>query len=144
MSWKDVKSDTKDHLSATQINMFQRCPLQYKFRYVDGLKTPPDSGLLLGITVHKGVEHNYRHKFKTKKPANRNEVMDAYDKSWKGEKSGIDFEGENPGAVKDLGYRMLGTHYDKLAPAVQPVAEPELKFEISVPRVRRKLLGYID
>ena len=36
---------TKKHLSVTQLKMYLRCPLQYKYRYIDGLKIPPTSSL---------------------------------------------------------------------------------------------------
>lgn len=143
MGWKEVASSIKTHLSATQIGMFQRCPLQYKFRYVDGKKMPPDSGLILGLCVHRGIEKNYEHKYRTKKAANRNEVMDAFSHQFD-DTSGVDFKGLSKGTVKDTGYRMLGVHYDKLAPTVQPIEKPELQFEIEIPGVRRKVLGYID
>lgn len=144
MGWKDVTSSLKTHLSHTQISMFQRCPKQYEFRYIQGLKVPPDSKLILGISVHRGIEFNYEHKFKTKKPAKRNAVMDAYNDAFSENKKGVDFEGANPGVVKDSGYRMLGMHYDKLAPSVQPILPPETQFEIEIPKVKRKITGYID
>lgn len=144
MGWKDVTSNLRTYLSHTQISMFQRCPKQYEFRYVQGLKVPPDSRLILGTSVHRGVEFNYAHKFKTRKPAKRDAVMDAFSDAFKREKSGVDFQGVNPGTVKDLGYDMLGKHYDKLAPAVQPLMEPELEFEFKVPGLKRKVVGFID
>lgn len=144
MSWKDVKKESEDHLSASQIGMYQRCPMQYEFRYVKGIKKAPNSGLILGISVHKGVETNYLHKFKTKKPAKLSEVLDAFSDRWEEGKKGADFEGKNPGQVKDTGVQMSKMHYDKLAPAVQPLEKPEYGFEIAIPGVRKKFVGYID
>jgi CRISPR/Cas system-associated exonuclease Cas4 (RecB family) len=144
MSWKDVKKESEDHLSASQIGMYQRCPMQYEFRYVKGIKKAPNSGLILGISVHKGVETNYLHKFKTKKPAKLSEVLDAFSTEWDATRKGADFEGKEPGQVKDTGVQMSRVHYDRLAPAVQPLEKPEYGFEIAIPGVRRKFVGYID
>lgn len=47
-----------EYLSVTQMAMFQRCPLQYQFRYVDGLKEPPAVSLVEGSSHHAVMEHN--------------------------------------------------------------------------------------
>jgi CRISPR/Cas system-associated exonuclease Cas4 (RecB family) len=141
MAWSDVKQDSKTHLSATQISMYKRCPKQYEFRYIKGLKQPPDSKLIVGISVHKGVEKNYIHKFATKKEENKNVVMDAFSQEFDEQKKKLD---SVEGDAKDTGYRMLETHYTKLAPAVQPIAQPEFGFEIQIPGLKRKFVGYID
>ena len=44
------------HVSASQIAMYQRCPRQWAFRYVLGIKRPPDGGLVVGSGVHAGAE----------------------------------------------------------------------------------------
>ena len=54
------------HISVSQIKMFLRCPLQYKYRYIDNLKIPPTGSLLLGSSVHSSLEGNYRQKIETK------------------------------------------------------------------------------
>jgi CRISPR/Cas system-associated exonuclease Cas4 (RecB family) len=123
--------------------MYQRCPLQYKFRYVDGKKLPPDGPLVVGISVHSGIEHNYKEKFKTSKAANKNAVLDAYSTKFEDLKSAAEFE-EPVSQAKDQGYAMLTKHYDEVAPTVQPVESPELPFEISVAGVKRRFVGYID
>lgn len=46
--------------SYSRIECFAKCPYQYKLRYVDKLKTLPetnaDNALYLGLAVHKGIE----------------------------------------------------------------------------------------
>ena len=37
------------------------CPLKFKFRYVDGIKSPTTPSLFLGKRVHAGLEFFYRH-----------------------------------------------------------------------------------
>ncbi len=53
-----------NHISATQLNMYLRCPAQYKFRYVDGIILPPKSALTKGKAVHRGQEFNYWQQLK--------------------------------------------------------------------------------
>lgn len=143
MGWDDIRKDDLQHLSHSQISMYQRCPKQYEYRYVKGIKNPPDSSLIVGISVHKSIEHNYLAKFQNKKPANRNEVLDAFAQQFEQSKSGITFD-EPAGKAKDRGYRMAQVHYDRVAPTVQPLEKPELGFEIEVPGVKKKLIGFID
>lgn len=50
------------HVSASSIGMYQRCPRQWAYRYVLGLKVPPDGGLITGLGVHKAAEVGMLHK----------------------------------------------------------------------------------
>lgn len=47
-----------DYLSPTQVNMYLRCPKQYEFRYVQGLKIPPAAKMIEGSCMHKALDHN--------------------------------------------------------------------------------------
>lgn len=46
--------------SYSRLECFSKCPFQYKLRYVDKLKTIPDTNadnaLYLGLAIHKGIE----------------------------------------------------------------------------------------
>ena len=64
--FKDRPSDNR-HLSVTQLKMFLRCPLQYEFRYIKGLKVPPVEAMTLGKSIHSTLEENYKQKIETKK-----------------------------------------------------------------------------
>ena len=55
------------HLSPTQSGMYWRCPMQYYFRYVLGLKVPPAVALVEGGSHHNTFEYNNKHKIKTGK-----------------------------------------------------------------------------
>jgi len=144
MGWDDIGKDISSmHLSASQIGMYQRCPMQYEFRYMKGIKRPPDSGLIVGIAVHRGIEHNYKHKFEKKESANKNEVMDAFANEFDKSKVGAELN-EDEGKAKDRGYMFTETHFEKVAPSVQPTKAPEMGFEISVQGVKRRVIGFID
>lgn len=47
----------KKYLSFTQLSMFLRCPRQYEFRYIKGLKIPP-SGKEVPDEKKAGSNHN--------------------------------------------------------------------------------------
>jgi CRISPR/Cas system-associated exonuclease Cas4 (RecB family) len=44
------------------LNCWLKCPLAWKFRYLDGIRTPTSPSLFLGKVVHLGLEGAYRHK----------------------------------------------------------------------------------
>lgn len=144
MGWSDIKNS--EYLSITQINMLQRCPKQYEFRYVRGIKAPPTSSLILGTSVHKGCELNYTTKYKTKTQAKLSEVMDAYSQAY--ESADItdmsSEEKQDYKKSKDNGYAMTKAHYERLAPSVVPINLPEEEFMAQLPGIKRPILGYID
>lgn len=47
-------------VSHSRVDCFEKCPFQYKLRYIDGLKTippdNPDNALILGTALHTGIE----------------------------------------------------------------------------------------
>jgi hypothetical protein len=51
-----------DHLSATQISMLNRCPEQYRQRYVLGKKERPGAALIVGGAFHEAIEDGLRNK----------------------------------------------------------------------------------
>jgi putative RecB family exonuclease len=59
-------SQTKDRLleyiSASRLSLWMKCPLAFKYRYVDGIRTPPNANLFLGKVVHAALEVYYRHR----------------------------------------------------------------------------------
>jgi hypothetical protein len=48
-----------DHLSATQISMLNRCPEQYRQRYVLGKKERPGAALIVGGAFHEAIEDDF-------------------------------------------------------------------------------------
>ena len=135
-----------NHLSITQIKMYLRCPLQYMFRYLKGLKMPPVGAVVLGKSIHKGLEQNFRHKKQTKIDLPLNKVLEAYsaffDQTRKKEEE-IDWEGENPGKVKDEGIGLIKVYHKDVAPPIQPLAVEE-EFELGFENVAYTLRGYLD
>lgn len=51
-----------DYISPSRLNLWLRCPLAFKLKYIDGIRTPTTSSLFLGKVVHQGLEILYRHR----------------------------------------------------------------------------------
>ncbi len=51
-----------DYISPSRLNLWLKCPLAWKLRYIDGIKTPPTPALFLGTRVHDALEMFYRHR----------------------------------------------------------------------------------
>jgi len=51
-----------DYISPSRLNCWLACPLKFRARYLDGIKTPTTPSLFLGKQVHAGLEHYYRHR----------------------------------------------------------------------------------
>ncbi len=47
------------YLSYSQLNTFQTCPLQYKYRYILKIPVPPSAALTFGDTMHKTIRAFY-------------------------------------------------------------------------------------
>ena len=144
MGWADIGVGP-DYISASQIGMFLRCPRQYYFRYIKGLKRPPSLSMIVGTAMHKSAEVNYAAKFKTKKPVKLATALDACSDEFQAKKGEAEKVGKKEeGAEKDRAIAMSKAHYTEIAPLYQPVAAPELEFKVAVPGLKKKLLGYID
>ncbi|MCB4791258.1 MAG: PD-(D/E)XK nuclease family protein [Elusimicrobia bacterium] len=136
----------KEMLSISRIKMFLRCPLQYYFKYVEGIKTPSNGALLLGKSVHKALEVNYKEKVKSRKDLPLDLLYEihstSFDELTKAEEVIFD-EAEDPGKLKDCGIACLKAYYEEIAPTIFPV-EVESHFILEFENVPYAFQGYID
>ena len=51
-----------DYVSASRLSLWAKCPLAFRLRYLDGIKTPVGANLFIGRQVHRGLEQYYRHR----------------------------------------------------------------------------------
>jgi putative RecB family exonuclease len=132
------------HISVSQIKMFLRCPLQYKFRYIDNLKIPPTSSLTLGKSIHSALEGNYRQKIESKQDLPMIQVTNMFADSWESQVKETTFsEDEKAGTIKDDGVKMVKVYHDQISPTIQPKLV-EKEFNLSFENVRYTLKGIID
>lgn len=124
----------KRHLSPTQLNMFLRCPRQYEYRYIKGLKIPPSGAMVQGRVWHQTVELNYRQKIDSDSDLALGEMQEffaeQFDVALKAEEVAFD-EDEQPGKLKDQGVSIVAAHHRAIAPAVRPLLVEE-KFTVDL------------
>ena len=51
-----------DYISPSRLNLWLKCPLAFKLRYIDGIRSPTTPALFLGKRVHQGLEIFYHHR----------------------------------------------------------------------------------
>lgn len=136
-----------DHLSATQIGMFQRCPEQYRRRYVLGEKERPGAALIWGAADHAAHEQNFRQKITSGVDVDVDVVEGAFAEKFDREVEffgdEIEWGGDKPGELKDAGVALVAAYHRQVSPKVQPTAV-EREFEIAVPGVAVPVIGRMD
>ena len=51
-----------DYISPSRLNLWIRCPLAFRLKYLDGIRTPASPALFVGKRCHSGLEDHYRHR----------------------------------------------------------------------------------
>jgi len=131
----------KGHLSISQIRCYLRCPMEYYFRYIEGIPTPPNGSLALGRAVHKGIEHYFRQKLNTGEGPTLAEVLDAFATSFEQYSQEVDWGHENLGKSKDDGINLLKLYIQEKAHLVIPKA---VECQVMIPLAGTYLIGYVD
>jgi hypothetical protein len=137
------------HLSATQLAMFSRCPEQWRQRYLLGKRERPGAALIWGGADHKAHEHNFRQKIQTHEDLPEKEVCEAFANAWdtavqeSGGFAEIEWGDEKPSAMKDKGVELAAQYHALVSPLVQPV-DVEKRIDHWVDGVEIPVIGYID
>jgi CRISPR/Cas system-associated exonuclease Cas4 (RecB family) len=141
---KIKKEQQRHHFSPTQVNMFLRCPAQWYYRYVRGLKRPPSGAATLGSAVDTGITYNYQQKIETQEDLALDNVLDAFSTDFEARKPETLWEhNEEPGQVKDDGVRVLSVYHKDAAPKVQPTAVQE-RVELEIPNFGYRFVAVPD
>lgn len=122
--------DGRPYLSATQVSMFLKCPRQWAFRYVEGLRIPPSGAMKQSHVFHSAAERNYRQKIETGTDLPLDEQQDFYRDTWEAELQAEDVvfdkdKEETPTSMKDQGIEIVKEHHTKIAPLVMPATVEE-------------------
>lgn len=132
-----------DHLSASSLTMYQRCGMQFYYRYIEGLKRPPAIAMVAGSATHKGAESDLTNWLTTKNHLKEKEVEEISVETYK--KLAEEAEGTKTEKEKEIDnvakrtlnwYKDLRDSYPKLIAVEKEVA-------IRIPGAPY-LLGYID
>lgn len=131
------------YYSATQLSMLQRCPRQYYYRYVLGIKSKPGAALSLGSGVHTSLEHNYTQKIESHNDRPLSEVQEVFAASLETRKDDTSWTDMKYEKALDIGTNLIREYQTYYAPQIQPVAV-EKEFLISLPGVSKPIKGFID
>lgn len=133
----------KPYVSPSQLNMYLRCPAQYKYRYIDNIILPPRSAITKGRAVHKGQEHNYRQKVETFQDLKLSEIQEVAAAEFETFAEETEWEkDEDPGKAKDEAISLTTLYHTEVSPQVQPVLVEEA---VSVPLDSGySIYGFID
>lgn len=69
------------NFSYTQLETWQRCPLQYKYQFILRVPTLPSAAASYGDTIHKTLQQFYLEFIETGS-ANQNRLLEIYRKQW--------------------------------------------------------------
>ncbi len=59
---QERQGGVREYLSPSRLNCWLSCPLKWKLRYLEGIRTPTTPALFVGKAVHAGLECYYRHR----------------------------------------------------------------------------------
>lgn len=65
------------------MSMFERCPQQYAYRYIEGFVEPPALALALGTTFGDVIDVQHLHKIETGENLSSSDIQDAFHDRWK-------------------------------------------------------------
>jgi hypothetical protein len=140
-NFEDSALPTK-YFSHSQYGMYKRCPRQFEYRYVKGLRQPPGIAMTQGSAIHVGAEKTHQHTIKHGKPLTLQEaeshVADTFERM--GEYI-EDWGNAKQGNVKDLTLHHFRVYYTQAVPVVRPKAVEE-SFAVKIGDV--PIVGFID
>ena len=136
------------HFSFSQLNMFLRCPKQYEYRYILGIKTPPSLPLASGKAIHEAFEFNSKYKIRTGEDMPIDAVLDAAATAHDREMQDVEDTPKNKGVDKDENAAIAGLYRRNQAPNIEPIAV-EFPFRIELDDDEKatdylRVIGYID
>jgi hypothetical protein len=124
----DVSKDSKrPHISCTQLDMFRKCPQQYAFRYLLGLKQPPSASFGFGLAFDKAINEEYLHKMEHGTDLDVSKCQEVFAADWATRRKEIEFKpGEDPGKINDEGAALVPVFHKDVCQQVQPVVVQEM------------------
>lgn len=103
----------RDYLSFSAVSLYQRCPLAFKFRYIDGFpEETVSSSLAFGGSIHAALELWFREQMCGNDAPDHDTMLSEFWDSWrcKNEEATINFgKGEDVSAIGELADRVLAT-----------------------------------
>jgi len=107
------------------MNMYNRCGESYRFRYMEGIKTPPNLPMSSGKAIHEALEYNSKHKMRVKVDMPIEHLLDSAADSHDRYMAEIEPEDRNDVAIgkdKDASLAIVGLYRRQQAPTITPIA----------------------
>ena len=151
-SEKVVSGGVWDYVSASRLNLWLKCPLAFRIRYIDGIRSPTTPALFVGKQTHDALEVHYRN-LQLGNVLSTNDVVGHVFESWEDaiEQEGVKFDNVNAAcASKQQTANLVRAYLDHVADdPVKPLAvETSLKYELIDPATGEDLgiplLGVVD
>lgn len=143
----------KPRLHKSQIGMFDRCPMQYFYRYVEGIILPPASAMLAGTGVHASAAKDLTAKRDTGELLPLEAVTEAAAETVNSEwdKTGVLLDDEEKligekkvrGETVDTAVTLARLHHGELAPMLSP-KHIERPFTVELVNYPVDLSGTLD
>ncbi len=136
---RDCVSDkTPKFISYSQLETFSKCPLQYKYKYILRLPTPPSHVLSFGQTIHRTLRDFHREDlFKSHTDVNR--LLELYQHHWLPE--GYESK-EHQQQRFEEGEEILKEYFKKQKKLLNSPVQLEKKFTLKIGPTT--LIGSID
>lgn len=138
----------KGRISFSAYSSYLRCPKQFEYSYVDGIKSPPKGALILGRGTHKGLEWASKEHINNAAPPPLAQVKEAAAAGIESEMADVPAsevqwdEGDDAGAVKDAAVSLVEA-YEPIRLENKPLSV-EKRFEIEFSNTNYKMLGVTD
>ena len=101
------------YLSITQVGMYQRCPLQYMHRYLEGRKEPPGIVMTEGILHHNVVSVHNKKVINGQKGLSAKRAIMMFNDALSAVRPCImDWQGVNEKTIRDRGKMLLKNYLD--------------------------------
>jgi len=97
------------YLSFSQVDVFDKCPLLYRYRYIQKIPAPPAAAAVFGSTIHQTLRDFYQAALDGKKPTKKN-LLTILEKNWLDEGYASKVHERR---MKKEAERMLKKFYDK-------------------------------
>ena len=128
-----AKSKQRKQIHVSAINMLNDCGQRFLFRYILGIKNPPNAFLLVGKSTDESVTRDLDHKIETGELLKREDVLEIsaakFDEEQKAEPIELDQDEKKEGKsleqvlgeAKDKAVCLSGLHHDEAAPHIAAV-----------------------
>ncbi len=113
-----------DHVSHSQISLWDMCPRKWEFRYIQKLREPGSGNLILGGCYHDTLEAYFKAKLYHNQELDFDMLYDVFVTAWAksvGNSWDIEWGKTTENAAKDMGLNLVSAYIDDVGPSIVPI-----------------------